>query len=75
MILRDVGIFIIALAALIGALSVGYTKYADEKDGPAEEFAELMLEKSAERLFGLDDDQLRGLVDFSIYSPEDDGDD
>ena len=75
MIVRDVGIFIICMAALVGALSVGYTKYADEKDGPAEEALESAFENSAERLFGLDDDQLRGLVDFSLYSPEDDDDD
>jgi len=71
MIVRDFGAVLLIGLVLAGLGGAFYASHKFEKeDGPIEEAGEAIAENALESLLGLDNDELQGLIDVSIGSPE-----
>lgn len=66
MIVKEIGSFIL-LGAVIVATIIGISsKYITKKnDGPIEEFTEEFIEDQIEKIFDLENDELKDKIDFS----------
>ncbi len=70
MILRDGGITIIGIIAVVAFAGWITFKITKQADHPVEEMAETIIENHLEDLLGLDDDALDGIIDLSPGSDE-----